>query len=223
MISGADIRRYRKLIGMNQIAFAERFGVSQSTLSVIEGGRIAVSGEHIERLKSQFDEPRFKHSFSRFLQSLQTERAAGQEALATPEGCLLTLTVWAWAEGFDLGQRPAPDRTRGLVTIRVSHRPAIAFEMNRRTEGWEKGEILVFEQFGPDDVEDGDLCLIQIKRPRARGMQTMIATVRVSRTTHLRTLCFEPISPSLPPFAATEVTLIAILILVHRARYIRSD
>jgi hypothetical protein len=71
----------------------------------------------------------------------------------------------------------------------------------------------------PDDFEDGDLALIQIKRPRARGTQTMITIVRVSRTTHLRTLTFEPISPSLPPFAATDVTVTAVLRLTYRAAY----
>ncbi len=219
MIGGADIRRYRKKIGMNQVAFAERLGVSQSTLSVMEGGRIAVSEEHLARLKQQFDEPRYKPRFSDFIRALETEQAGGQAALTAPEGRFLTLTVWGWEEGFDLSQRPALDRARGLVTVRASDNPALAFEMNRPTERWEKGEILVFERCDPDQVEDGDLCLIQIRRLRARGTQTMIAMVRVSRTTHLRMLKFEPTSPSLPPFAAAEVTVTAILRLSYRAKY----
>lgn len=221
MISGADVRKYRKTIGMGQVAFAQRLGMSQSTLSVLEGGRIAVSEDHLARLRESFDEPGFKPRFSDFVRELESQAALGQAALAGSEGRFLTLAVYAWEEGFDLSRPPSRAAAAGLVTIRATEQSAIAFEMSRRTEAWEKGEILVFERCEPNDVADGDLVLVQIRKPRARGPQTMIATVRVGRTTHGRTYGFEPVSPASSPFAEGDVTIAALLQLIFRARDLR--
>lgn len=220
MISGAGIRRYRKAIRMGQIAFAETMGVSQSTLSALETGRIAISADHIESLKQHFDAPGFAPTFTEFLGLIQREQAGSQAALSAPENRFLTLTLWRWEDGLDLSQRPAPDRARGLVTVRAIDNPAIAFEMNRRTERWEKGEILVFEGCEPQELEDGELCLVQVKRPRAKGSQTMIASVLVSRPSQQRRCRFEPISPSSQPFSDDEVTIVAVLHLLFRGMYL---
>ena len=54
-MQGRDIRRYRREIGWNQGAFAKELGLSQSALSLLESGKIAVSDEHMGRLTKAFD------------------------------------------------------------------------------------------------------------------------------------------------------------------------
>lgn len=196
MVFGADIRRYRQTIGLNQRAFAERLGIAQPTLSQIEAGRISVSDEYLARLTQRFAEPEFRTSFSAFLKHLRQERAGTQAALTAPHGRYLTLAVWRWQEGFDLSQVPAPEQAVNLVTVRATEKPLIAFEMPKEHERWNKDEILIFERIEMEDLQDGDLCLVQVRRSRARSTQTAIALARLLRATKGHTLHFEPISPA---------------------------
>jgi transcriptional regulator with XRE-family HTH domain len=222
LVTGADIRRYRRAIGWNQTAFAERLGIGQSTLSVIEAGRISVSDDHVAGLVERFSGIEFKPTFPEFVQSLEQERAQAEAALSTPQGRFTTLTVWTW-DGFELGRQPAPDQAVGLVTIRATEGPAIALEMHKATHAWAKGEILVFEKCSPVDVTDGDLCLLQVKRPRARAAQTLIATARVSRPASELAVQFEPVAPPAPRFSAADTAPATILRLIFRGSYTRRD
>lgn len=95
--------------GLNQIDFAEQLGLSQSALSQLEGGRTGVSEEHIALLRERFGEAHLPQTFSHFLRDIERSRSQGQAAVTAPDSRWLALTVWAWQEGFDLGQTPSPD------------------------------------------------------------------------------------------------------------------
>lgn len=219
MLSGADIRRYRKAIKWNQTAFAKAVGLAQPTLSLLEAGRIAVSEDHLARLSESFNKLHLKPRFSEFVASLEAERATGQAALRMSEGKYLTLAVWRWQEGFDLSHVPSPEQAVNLVTVRATEQPILAFEMGKATERWDKGDILVFTGCRLEDIEDGHLCLVQVKRPRARGTQTLIATSRVVRATHGRAIQFQPLSPPAPAFSTETQVPESTLRLAYRGSY----
>ena len=182
MITGADIRRYRKAIGLSQIEFARHMGVSQSGLSQLESGRIAVSDDHLARLKDRFAGQEHKTPFRAFLKIKATTRDASQRALTTPIGKYLTLTVWRWEDGYDLGQVPSPDQAADLVTIRATSKATIAFQMPQESGHWTRDEILVFEECRSVDVVDQDVCLLQVKPPRSRNARTVLAVARRGST-----------------------------------------
>ncbi len=219
LINGGEIRRYRKLIGWTQAAFAERFGISQAALSLIERGRIPVSEEHIARLTEGFDRPEVEVSFHAFMKDMGTEKASAQAALVSQPGRYLTLAVWKWEDGYDLSQKLTPDRSVGVITVRTSDNQAIAFEMGKDTSAWRKGEILVFEVCRPEEIVGGELCLVQTRRQRSGATQTLIAVTRVTRPAQGRTLEFQPVTPPAPAIASDKVALLAILRLVFRGVY----
>lgn len=218
-MTGQDIRRYRRQIGLDQISFAEKIGLSQSGLSLLETGKTSVSAEHLDRLRKAFDKARYKPRFGEFLGELENERAEGQAALAAPRGRHLTLTVWSWHEGFDLSRPPSPDQAAGLVTMTTREPRVIALEMPRSTEAWSRGEILVFEECSSDAIRDNDICLVQVRSGDRKPHATLIAMAHVSRSTRSQTLQLEPLSPPRPIFEATE-RIVAILRVVYRARYV---
>jgi len=45
MCSGTKLRNYRKALKLNQTQFANKMGITQSALSLIESGRISLSQE----------------------------------------------------------------------------------------------------------------------------------------------------------------------------------
>jgi transcriptional regulator with XRE-family HTH domain len=184
VLNGADIRRYRKTIRLTQVEFAERMGVSQSALSLLESGRIAVSEDHVGQLRQQFGGREFKPSFPKFLEDLEVSRKAAQAALTTATGRYLTLTVWRWEDGFDLSHPPGPECAVNVVTVRATDLPTIAFQMPRASTHWAKNEILVFEECQPDELADGDICLLQVATSRSRVPRTTIGLAQLGATSN---------------------------------------
>jgi transcriptional regulator with XRE-family HTH domain len=220
MINGADLRRYRKMIGWKQADFAKRLGISQSALSLIENGQIAVSKEHLAQLAQCFDKPTYTPRFSEFLETVKEEKSVAKTALVAPYSRCTALTVWRWEEGLDLGQISRPDRAVGLLAIRATDNLAIALEMDRKTGWWERGEILVFESCDREEIEDGDLCLLaEVKRPRGASTQTFIAVARRVRATSRPELLYEPISPRAAIVPRESARPDLLLRLVFRGRY----
>ncbi len=213
MITGADIRRYRKSIGFNQVDFADQMGLSQSGLSQLESGRIAVSDEHLAQLGDRFSD----HEFEAFLGKRATTRDASRRALTSTTGKYLSLTVFPWEEGYDLGQVPSPDQAVDLVTIRATSKATIAFQMPRESVHWVRGEILVFEECRSDGILDQDICLIQVKPPRARTSKTVLAVARLtSKRGSLPHLT--PIVPRSPTLSARDESIMVLMRAVFRGR-----
>lgn len=208
MVTGSDIRRYRQLLGMKQGEFAERLGLAQSTLSLIEGGRIPVSDDHVARLTSRFADSDLKLRFIDFAEQVKRGAAEGQAALSPPAAAHSTLTVWQWEEGFDLSRQPRPEQAVDLVTIRTLGSAGIALRMKKRTDWWEAGDILVFERSRREDVQDGSICLVQVKGDRSRSARTLIAVAHLAPAKRGRVLQLEPISPAGRVFEADEAVVI---------------
>jgi transcriptional regulator with XRE-family HTH domain len=220
VLTGSDLRRYRKLLGMTQTQFARQLGLAQATLSQIEGGRIALSNEHLQKLGERFKSARFKPTFAEFQRGVEQGMSQSQAALAAPRARYCTLSVWAWEDGFDLGRVPAPDSAVDLVTVRACDKPVIALQVGRQTDHWEAGETFVFEQCSRDDVQDGDICLLQVRPPRARATKTMIAIAHIAPGKRGRALHFEPVSPSGAIFAPIDDSLLGILRAIYRGRHL---
>ncbi len=221
MIGGSDIRRYRKAINLSQVDFAEQLGLSQSALSQLEGGRTCVSDEHIALLRERFGEAHLPQAFSDFLRDIERSRSQGQAAVTAPDSRWLALTVWAWQEGFDLGQTPSPDQAVDMVLVRPADASVIAFRIEKRSQYWAAGEIFVFEQASPQEVNDGELCLVQVQHPRARGTRTLIAIAHFAHPKRGRTLRFEPISPAGAALPADDGRVIAVFRAIYRGRHLR--
>jgi len=179
-LKGNDVRQYRRLVGLNQIQFARRLGVTQSSLSRIEAGRIAVADEHVERLIRNFTGQEFKPSFADFQRQLEKEAERQQPALTIEAGRQFLLTVWRWEEGFDLSRIPNADLAVGTVAIPYTKNATIAFEMSRASEKWSKGEIIVFEECPFEDIRPDDPCLVQYVKKRLPI--TTIAIAELART-----------------------------------------
>ena len=94
MLSGSDIRRYRKMLGMTQADFARQLGLAQATLSQIEGGRIALSDEHVQQLDDRFRLGKPALSFKEFKRDAERSMASNQAALSAPHGRYTTFVVW---------------------------------------------------------------------------------------------------------------------------------
>lgn len=163
-------------------------------------------------------QPRCEPRFSKFVEDLERSRAEGQAALSAPMARHVTLTVWAWLEGFDLSRAPGGDQAVGLVTVRSTPNDMIAFQMGEATEAWCAGEILVFETCERSQIRDGDVCLSQVKTSRGRGTQTMVTIAHLAPAVRGNTLQLEPVTPPGPIFSAGE-DLIACLRAVFCGRY----
>jgi transcriptional regulator with XRE-family HTH domain len=201
VISGVDIRRYRKSIDWTQAAFSKRMGVTQSHLSQIEGGRTLVSDDHIAILTKAFSGPEFKPTFREFLRETEKQVANANPALTAPGSGHVILHVYRWEDGFDLSRAPAAGDAIDLVIVRANDRPLIAFGMPKATPQWSKGEIVVFEQVGEDGVSDGDLCLVQLATTRPKLPRTLIASVQIVPGQRGKVLQIQPVSPAAPVFA----------------------
>jgi len=219
-VTGADIRRYRKAISQTQIRFAERLGISQAALSMIEQGRTAISDEHLRRLTERFDAPEYRPAFREFLRKLEASRAESQAALDTPRSRYLTLTVWAWEEGIDLSRAMSPEQAVELMTIRTPDEPAIAFAMPKKSQFWAEGEVFAFERCAREDVRDGDVCMVQVRPPRARATRTMIGVAHSAPAKRGRSVQIEPVSPPGPIFPVEDESVIGVFRAVYRGRYL---
>jgi transcriptional regulator with XRE-family HTH domain len=220
MFTGADLRRYRLLLGLKQAEFAARMGIAQPTLSLLEGGTTPVSQKHLDRLTARFSGKQFKVAFREFLANLERQAREGLPALTAPTEAFCTLLVWPWEEGFDLHRRRPADHAADLVIVRGLRDAAIAVQVGKRTTWWEAGEILVFERCRREDIADGNLCLVQVKVARARAPKTSIAAAHLAPAKRGRMLQFEPVSPPGPVFVADD-SLPALLRAVFRGRYLR--
>lgn len=221
MITGSDIRRYRKAVRQTQADFAGTMGISQAALSLIEQGRTAVSAEHVAALKERFVAPRFGPTFAEFAGGVEREKADHQAALESPGVRYLTLTVWRWEEGFDLGRTLTPDQAAGVITIEATGAPAIALKMPRKSSQWEAGEIFVFKRCRIEDVRDGEICLVQVRATRGDSTRTHVAVAHLAPAKRGRALQFEPISPAGPFVPADSDRVLGVLRSVFRGHYFR--
>lgn len=193
-MTGSDIRRFRKTIGLTQIDFSARMGVSQSALSLLESGQIVVSKDYIELLREQFSGKKFDPTFERYMKDLQRAQQSGREALSPGAGRHLTLTVWEWEEGFDLARTPHRDRAVDLVMVRAMAGAAMAFRMPDSSPYWRKKEILVFAECGVGDLRAEDVCLVQFVPPRGRSTRTVLAIAQMEGSKR-SSLTLRPLSP----------------------------
>jgi len=223
VLTGSGVRQYRRAIGLGQVAFARHLGVTQPTLSMLEGGRITVSQDHVDRLKAAFPSPKFHPSFEDFLRELERGAALQQAALTTCASHHSTLTVWAWTEGFDLSRPPGPELAADLITVRGLSRPAVAVQMPGKSSWWQKGEVIVFERCRPEDVREGEVCLVQLRVGDSRSSRTLIAIARLGPAKRRKALRLEPTSPSGPMVEPVAESLLAILRAVYRARHLQRD
>ena len=177
MVTGPQIRRYRKVLGMNQVQFARRIGVSQSALSQLESGRIALSDQQLKLMQKEFVAPTFQPSFGEFLLQIEGDHEPDnrQTSIIGTSGRYETLTVWKWEDGFDLDHVPPAELAVGLVTIPMTDKASIAFEMTRDTGHWVKEEVLVFLECQEKDLLESDVCLVQYRR--GRHARTSLALV----------------------------------------------
>jgi len=217
MLTSADVKRYRESIGLTQIEFAKRIGVSQSALSLMESGRIAVSDRHVERLREQFLGRGHEQPFTEFLSAVEAERKASGPALTALIGRYLTLTVWRWEDGFDLSRPPAPDQAVSVVTIQSTDRQAIAFQMSRESKYWAGHELLVLAECRPTEVKDRDVCLIQFKPPRTRALKTVLAIAHVA-SPRGSSPQLTPIAPRCPTLWANDEAIRVLMRTVFRGR-----
>src|SRR5205085_2622729 len=104
-----------KQIGLNQVDFARRLGVKQSALSMMESGRMAVSADRMVVLRREFAGSAISLSFQQFEKELKLRQGIAHPALTSPMAGYLTLPIWRWVTGFDLGRMPSEGQTVGLV------------------------------------------------------------------------------------------------------------
>ncbi len=221
MLTGSDVRGYRKLLGLNQIDFARQVGVSQGLLSQLESGQISLSHDHLKKLERAFRGPKYELSFDEFQKQAEQEHAERLSALTAQQEQYVTLRAWRWSGSFDLDAMPPSDGDAGLVMVRSSGRPLAAVQLNRRSAHWGAGEILVFEHCQHNDVEEGDICLVKAKPPRTRRAKTMIVLAHQTPSKRDRVLQLEPLSPASAVFAATDETVQAYLRAIFRCRYLK--
>jgi len=220
LLTGADIRRFRKLLRLSQLEFAGQIELSQPTLSLLEAGRIALTEQHLRVLNENFAKQANGPTFAEFVATIEHERGGQQSALVAPIGRHLTLSVWRWREGWDLSVLPPQTDVVDLVTVPFMTNPAIAFAMPRANEHWAVGEILVFSRCERKEVQNEDVCLIQCTRRRSRSPYTAVALARHVNSGNGRVLQLEMISPAGSALIAEQEQIQVLLRVVYRARHI---
>ncbi len=208
-------------VGLGQIDFARQVGVSQVMLSQLESPQISRSDEHLKKLGRAFRGSKYELSSAEFRRQAEQEHAERPSALTAQQEQYVALRAWRWSGSFDLNAVPPSDGDAALVMVRSSGRPLVAVQLNRRSAHWGAGEILVFEDCQRDDVEEGDICLVKAKPPRARRAKTMIALAHKTPSKRGRVVQFEPLSPASAAFAATDETVLALLRCIFRCRYLK--
>jgi transcriptional regulator with XRE-family HTH domain len=216
LLTGLDLRRFRKLIGLTQAEFAARMQLAQATLSQIEGGRIRLSHEHVQQARELFSAPEFSPSFDEFVKQLEL---GGLGAVPETDQLHWTVPVWAFNDTFDLARRPAPAEAVDLILVRAQQQPVIALRMERASDHWKQGELFVFARCGANDVTNGDVCLLHARGARGRPPRTILALARVLQTQRGQTYQFEPIRPGGPMLPADDA-IQATFRAVYRGSYL---
>jgi transcriptional regulator with XRE-family HTH domain len=217
LITGEVVRRYRRLLGLQQTEFAARWGLTQSALSQIEGGRLGISDERAELLAKAFAGIGDEMPFSRFAQQFTRERKASLPLVGHPAASYTTLVVWRWTDGIDLAAEPVGLQPAGLVTLRIDA-GARAFAVEAPVAAEERHETLVFVPVPFSEIESDDLILYQ--RSSHGPATAAIASVEHIGQTSSRRTRFQPILPL--EKKAREVRpqeLTALLRCVYRAQY----
>lgn len=219
MITGADIRKFRRQLGWTQGQVAKKIGMSQAALSLIEKGRTAVSDDHVTRLRSAFAGSDVRPSFDEFVQELNASRSSVADAGRISQKHYLTLPVWRWEEGLDLNRPFAPDQAVDMITVRPGKGAILAFEMPMSGDQWAKDEIIAFEQCDQADLHHRDLCLIHYQPPRSSTPRTAIAMAHVLTVNRGKSFQLQPVSPGGPVYAVADLTLRAVHHEFCRIRY----
>lgn len=215
---GSDLRVYRTKLGLRQADFASALDIAQPSYSYIESGRIALSQDHIARLREAFDKPPYEPRFSDFLRELDQAKRAKRGALTGPLARHQTLCVWRF-DAFDLSRPPEIDQAVGLVTVHSDRAELVALQMSRKTKHWMKDEIVVFAECDPSEVKESDLCLIQLQ-PSKGEPQTLVATVTHTSTAKGKLAEFKPVAASGGPVLVGAESVLACFRSIYRARYL---
>jgi hypothetical protein len=173
----------------------------------------------LARLRKSFSGSDYSPTFAEFLKDVDREQRQSQAALTPPEAGHVILTVWKWHEGFDIAHLPAPGLAVDLVTVRGACEPMIALIMAKRTAHWDANEILAFRRCQLTDLADGDICLIQIRPPRARLTKTALAVAEAKPAKRGQGIWLDVLSPAGPVCPATDPALMTIMRAVFRARH----
>ncbi len=219
MLPGSDLRKYRKKLGLSQHQVARLLGVSQASLSMIESGKFAISSGLHAKIEKVFNKAPYSPKYSSFCRKVEAERQSQQSLVGHPEVTFQILPVWEWEDGFDLSAAPSSIQPSGLVATRVTAEGAIAFQMPGGSAWWVEGEILVFAKSDLDRCRTGDLCLVQIRPPRARSARTSLVVVRFGDSGRSGRLELEPTDRSQPSYSPDPDQLEGLLRCVYRARY----
>lgn len=216
-ITGELIRRYRRLLGLQQTEFAERWGLTQGALSQIEGGLLGISEERAGLLAKTFTGKGGELPFSRFAQQFTRERKESLPLIGHPAASFTTLVVWRWSDAMDLAAEPVGIEPAGLVTLRLDQgERALAVEALLETD--DRPETLVFVPAPFAGIQSGDLVLYQ--RAVDGPSTAVIASAEHSGQTSSRRTRFRSILPrERRPREVRPEDLTALLRCVYRARY----
>lgn len=217
LITGELVRRYRKLIGLQQSEFANRWGLSQGALSQIEGGRLAISEDRATLLAKAFAGKGGEVPFPQFAQQFSRERRQSLPLVGHPTASYATLVAWRWSEDIDLAAEPVGLAPAGLVTLRLEQGVrALAFDAPLEPD--ERHETLVFVPTPFAEIASGDLVLYQRagNGPSAAVIASVEHTgITSSRRTRLHSML--PREKRGREVRAEDVA--ALLRCVYRARY----
>jgi transcriptional regulator with XRE-family HTH domain len=220
MLTGTDLRRYRRAIGLNQEQLAERLGVSQSTLSLLEGGRIPLADSYLDKLNEQFNRASVKVKFADYVRRVEEERREGLALVGNAAVSYATIPVWRWEPNFDLGSPASALTPQAWITVRAPSDEVIAFRMPKGSAWWADGEILAFLRTEPARAPTGALALVQLAIPKVRVPHTTLVLVRWVGPTSQRVLQFEPAEKPEGLFTPAIDQVEGFLKCFFRARYL---
>ncbi len=190
MISGEDLKDYRRRLGLTQTEIAERVRIPQQTYSNLETGKIQVNAERIAQFKAAFDHTDADPSFSRFLEEIEAAARQRTPALESPLARQVAVTVWRWAD-LRLDRIMPAEAAVGIVMIPFTDRRVIAVQMDADTELWKKGEILVFAEGPVGELDDRDIALASVPDAAGAGSKVEIGTV-TTRDENAKSLLVQP-------------------------------
>jgi transcriptional regulator with XRE-family HTH domain len=222
VITGDEIQRFRKRLGLTQTDVAKRLQVSQQTMSDLEAGRLPVSDERLRQLTDLFKSDDATKDFARYHAECERARAVDLPTLWSPMNRSAAVTVWRW-ENFDLGRMPSADTAAGVILVPETERQLAAIQMPRRGARWAAGEILVFERCRPDELRDDDLCLVHTLAPRANTKHTCLAVVHRVPAKRAPRIQIKPIDPDGAVIELHPEHTPLVLVLVQRTVRIRRD
>ena len=109
MLTGTDVRRYRKQLGLSQMDFARQVGIAQATLSQIEIGQITLSHDHLKKLERAFRGPTYELLAARIKYSAPASFAFSSSLKIGPATCKQKPAHWlksgrAWTGSEEVGQ-----------------------------------------------------------------------------------------------------------------------